>query len=426
MVENFGARFWLGYGVGLITSAIGILALQLSGAIPGAMIVNTSQSSTAEQQEKIKEPMPTDTARATCSLSQYRAHPDWPIHSVEPYSKAYCDDAAVCPSIFVPLSRTWEELNKKFPHEMSRHAINIGANDGVWQDPLYPVLQAYPDFQIVALEPGPKFPKLVENMKPYKNVLCINKGIWASNARGPLLKVRRQNLESIDILKIDIDSCDCHILEELLKDHYFHAKIVQVELNHWIVPPFAYKEMCMNDTIARYGLGDLWGCSMQAAYDIVKPYGYKLLQWDWPDAVFVHENYTSAFPCFHLDDWLRTTWITYNWARDHMHDSHEFYESLRSYEFYRRFKAIMRNKTSALSVFPEMFDHPKLLDPKGPNPRKFLEEIIHHHKHRFTRPPEKEREAIFPLWIEMYEGTSRVGVSITRQVGEQKITYTWH
>ena len=33
-------------------------------------------------------------------------------------------------------------------------------------------------------------------------------------------------------------------------------------------------------------------------YKVLKPYGYRFLQWDWPDGVFVHEDYVAAFPGF--------------------------------------------------------------------------------------------------------------------------------
>ena len=55
---------------------------------------------------------------------------------------------------------------------------------------------------------------------------------------------------------------------------------------------------------------------MQAAFDIVRPHGYRLLQYDWPDAVFVHRNYAGAFPCF-TDDFMRTYWVGYVHARAH-------------------------------------------------------------------------------------------------------------
>ena len=66
-----------------------------------------------------------------------------------------------------------------------------------------------------------------------------------------------------------------------------------IELSHEIPPPLAYLDRCApTPTLAIRP-----ACSMQAAYDIVRPHGYRLLQYDWPDGVFVYEAYAAAFPC---------------------------------------------------------------------------------------------------------------------------------
>ena len=36
---------------------------------------------------------------------------------------------------------------------------------------------------------------------------------------------------------------------------------------------------------------------MQAAVDVLRPHGYRLLQYDFPDAVFLQDAYIEAFPC---------------------------------------------------------------------------------------------------------------------------------
>lgn len=103
------------------------------------------------------------------------------------------------------------------------------------------------------------------------------------------------------MLKIDIDGCECHLLSILMRDPYYHAKVIQVELNHHIMPPISYKGMCRDGDHGRNSNSlDVWGCSIQAAYDVLKPYGYDLLQFDWPDGVFLHESYAGAFPCLPL------------------------------------------------------------------------------------------------------------------------------
>ena len=66
------------------------------------------------------------------------------------------------------------------------------------------------------------------------------------------------------MLKIDIDGCECHLLSILMRDPYYHAKVIQVELNHHIMPPISYKGMCRDGDHGRNSNSlDVWGCSIQ-------------------------------------------------------------------------------------------------------------------------------------------------------------------
>ena len=89
-------------------------------------------------------------------------------------------------------------------------------------------------------------------------------------------------------------------MRTLPRSRWNRPKIIQIELNHILPPPIAYKDMCREDAPSGYSF-DVWGCSMQAAYDIVRPFGFRLLQYNWPDGVFIHEDYVDAFP---LLPWL--------------------------------------------------------------------------------------------------------------------------
>jgi hypothetical protein len=130
---------------------------------------------------------------------------------------------------------------------------------------------------------------------------------------------RASNPAPIPLRKVDIDMCECHVLTELLRDEYYHAKIFLVEVNQLLPPPISFKEMCWSEGVG-VGVGgptaaptsgapaageslvgashsrrhanrlnfnmrnsqsaDVWGCSMQAAEDILRPHGYGLLQYD--------------------------------------------------------------------------------------------------------------------------------------------------
>ena len=284
--------------------------------------------------------------------------------------RGYCkEESDVCPSIFLPLSRVFSEISKIATP--SFYGINIGANDGVTADPVYPILTTNPDFHLLALEPNVQiFEKLKRNLIPFKNARPLNVGVYASTATSVANDFPNPSMEDMDILKIDIDSCDCHILENLMLDKRYHAKIVQVELNHIITPPVAYKDMCRHDVHGRSsGNLDVWGCSMQAAFDIVESHGYFLLQYDWPDATFVKKAYSHAFPCF-TQSFEETYWIGYHHARKH----------------YTRFSNHVTNRTFAFG-FPDL----------AKDGKKAIDAIVDQYRHTFTKRP---------LWIEMYDKAS--------------------
>lgn len=226
----------------------------------------------------------------------------------------------ICPSLSIPADRLWSEMKKHLgASKMSHYVLNIGANDGIGGDPVWILLQRHPHLAGLAIEPGAAFGGLVANLRPFKNMVPLKLAVQPSTAAATL-RAQHPNTSpnSIDFLKIDIDSCECQVLEELLRTdpRYYTAKIIQVEAGHNLPPPLAFQDRCKHD---KYGqsassMFDLFGCSVQAAHDVLAPHGYRLLQYDWPDAVFVHEEARPAFPCMSLD--LEANyWLGYHNAR---------------------------------------------------------------------------------------------------------------
>ena len=268
-----------------------------------------------------------------CALPANRKDATWPINSVIPSAQGYCkEERDVCPSIFLSLERIWADINALFPSAMSRFVVNIGAKDGVGADPLYPLLLAVPDIGGVFIEPSNEdFPRMSEHYRSrFPNAQLIHAGIDIFNAVELAKGTRREGspypsaASGLDVLKLDIDSCECQILEILMQDPFFaHAKIIQIETNHHLPPPLLWRDMCYDGHHGRSGNSlDVWGCSAQSAYEIVKGAGFELLQYDWPDAVFVHRNFSrSVFPCImdgHADAhslFLRNYWIGLQHAR---------------------------------------------------------------------------------------------------------------
>ena len=182
--------------------------------------------------------------------------------------------------------REWTELMKKSQDRMSHFFINIGGNDGKTDDPIYPLIEKEPSIGGIVIEPNPVYwSDLKKNLGTFENIYIEHEGISVSNAielvKGPVaLKQNAHyptNDRTVDIFKFDIDSCECHILEEMMKDKFYHAKVIQIELNHVIPPPISYRDMCYNGAHGRSGEKQIWGCSAQADIDCPEQWGIRAI-----------------------------------------------------------------------------------------------------------------------------------------------------
>ena len=293
-----------------------------------------------------------------------------PMHMVMPHAAATTCSATsfkdVCPSAFLPLRRVWDELNATFPSAMSGYLQNVGARDGFVDDPLYSLISER-GVTGLAMEPDAKqFQALKKNMAPFSGMSLVNLPISPSNAGEVLAFPLKVQGRSMDIFKLDIDGCECHILEKLLalgESVWSHPKVIQIEINHLLPPPIAYRDMCARDAPGRSAVPyegnlDVWGCSMQAAYDVVRPHGYRLLQYDWPDAVFIHSRFIGSFahvPWLDPESMLAAYWNGRAWADEH-------YRRIRMHQTDRAWVQHMMHTSLSSATHPEWWLRTVLLD----------------------------------------------------------------
>ena len=324
-------------------------------------------------------------------------------------------DAAVCPSIFLTMDVVFRELERHFPTRMSNFVLNIGAANGVDDDPVYPLMKErggtsmggvfieYEGAGYAALaKTYAQFPyaQLINEGMNFNNLLTLPKGVNGTALAGGVAPTNNRAGpqrgggpypnpaagRTLDIFKFDIDGCECHYLEEMMaKEPFFHAKLIEVETNHHIPPPIHYRDMCLNGENGRDGKGwDVWGCSAQAAYDILAPYGYEMLQYAWPDALFIKKEFAPALPCFR-----GTFEERYYVGRDHAEARYSRYAY---HQDNRAFNAQL----------------PQLAKGAVKNPLPVIEAIVQGFKHTFTKGS---------LWIELgISGTDKMG-AVTRVAG---------
>jgi len=99
--------------------------------------------------------------------------------------------------------------------------------------------------------------------------------------------------KDVDFLKIDVDSYDCEFLSEILKAG-FRPKAIAIELAPAMPPPLKYM-LHYSPGEGPLDSGDVGGCSLQMAVDLLKPYGYTLLQYVMEDGWFVRDEYVHLF-----------------------------------------------------------------------------------------------------------------------------------
>ena len=120
-----------------------------------------------------------------------------------------------------------------------RFAVNIGARDGRDHDPVYPLFEQ--GYAGLAIEAEPRWHDVLA-----KNLAQVNSSEQVSIA---IQRVSPVNLEVLfrkfrvprdfEALKIDIDSIDLPILQTILRSGY-SPKILMIEVNHDIPPPFQF------------------------------------------------------------------------------------------------------------------------------------------------------------------------------------------
>lgn len=124
---------------------------------------------------------------------------------------------------------------------------------------------------------------------------------------------------------------------------------------------------------------------MQAAASVVEPRGYLLLQYDWPDAVFIHEKFADAFPCLPTQGqsaFMQNYWLGYVHARAH----------------YSRFRRHQSNRAFTTKL-------PALAAHATRNPIYVVQSIMVAYNHTWIKQP---------LWIEIGVVNTGHCVSIRR------------
>ena len=130
-----------------------------------------------------------------------------------------------------------------------------------------------------------KFYKLAYIYSKFENARLARTRVTPSNVVD-LLKANEVP-NNFDVLNLDIDSYDLYVIKSMLLGE-FRPKIITMEINEKI-PSGIY--FTVNFDEEHYWQGDhFFGCSIDAATEVVKEFGYILLKVQYNNAIFIRSD----------------------------------------------------------------------------------------------------------------------------------------
>lgn len=275
----------------------------------------------------------TSYAQLVCCKNGKRVLQGEPMCYVNPPEEHRHCANGVCPSIFLSLARIHHVLYTHFGDQLSNVSVSLGGNSDNFTGHLEHILADGGRLTSLVVEPSKEKVALLKERYANETGVQILHHPVSIDSVGAVMQVvynssryvpapslsnwfkRKQN-KTIDMLSIDVGTCDCHILQFWLNasSEGHHPKLLHLQVNYYLIPPIHLLETCDGQT--RWSSNPIiWGCSIQAAYDILSPYGYRLLQFDWPYATFLHYNFSLAFKPLVYRGFLRNTITGFEHAR---------------------------------------------------------------------------------------------------------------
>ena len=171
--------------------------------------------------------------------------------------------------------------------------VNIGAasTGGGRYDPTYPILIA-PNSTFAALLVDPHSDPLLFDAYPKReNVQIKHDYIWSETVVESIFQ-RYRIPRDFALLKIDIDSYECSVLEKILQADY-RPDVIHTEFNPIFPPPVIFRPIYHSETKLEWtpplwnNVNPFYGCSLTALSTLLSSFGYVLLQVEFWDAIYV-------------------------------------------------------------------------------------------------------------------------------------------
>jgi hypothetical protein len=180
------------------------------------------------------------------------------------------------------------ELTEKLDIK-SGYYVDIGASDGWSSSATFPFAKNS-NFSGLSIElDDKKFKKMQFIYSKFENTHTSKSKVTPENVVEILNKFDVP--QNFDILNLDIDSYDLFVIKKLLES--YRPKIISMEINEKIPPPVYFT--------VTYDENHFWkedhffGCSLQAAYEEVSKFDYKLYTLIYNNAIFIPKEMNLEF-----------------------------------------------------------------------------------------------------------------------------------
>ena len=194
------------------------------------------------------------------------------------------------------------EICKKL--EIKRgYYVDIGASDGWTSSSTYPFAKNN-KFSGLSVElDDKKFRKMQFIYKKFNNTYLSNSKVTPENV---LSLLKEFNVpKDFDLLNLDIDSYDLFVIKKLLSS--FQPKIVSMEINEKIPPPIYFT--VTYDETHFWKEDHFFGCSLQAAFEELSKFDYKLYTLEYNNAIFIRADQTISFSNLSVSEFYKKGYV---------------------------------------------------------------------------------------------------------------------
>lgn len=162
--------------------------------------------------------------------------------------------------------------------------VDIAASDGFTQSPTLGFYKKGWSGLAVEMDPE-KFSKLSFLYSDFERVSLVRGKITPINVSKMLQAFSCP--KKFTILNLDIDSYDLLVLENLLEEGY-KPQVISMEINEKIPSGLTFSVLYSE---THHWVGDhFFGCSLDAAVNTIKPFGYYLVALEYNNAFFVDSD----------------------------------------------------------------------------------------------------------------------------------------